>query len=321
MAGSGCSATFKVLRTLQKRKDAGYGSHMATGMAIGMLFLGSGRRTLMTSPHAVASLYISLYPRFPTVATDNTYHPQFLRPLYVLATVPRILETRDVDTGDSCAVPVRINGAKEVTPCVFPPNNSLETLEVEAGCDYYRLSLTRAIPRHQSMLVGGVVWVKKKPSPANDGIYKALHGEGPLNVASIIGTEPDRVHHAVASVTQQLVKGLDTTLQGLWDVKTAVAAVEHPPTRVLETAEVLSKIFPSSCRLTLDAHYEGALRTAVRKFSSPDVALTPAELRALAWFSIPADRGILEKASRSRSEFIAAFPLVSPAVFTLFDGE
>ena len=48
-----------------------YGSHLATHMALGLLFLGGGRYTLSNSPRAVAALIIALFPKFPTHSNDN----------------------------------------------------------------------------------------------------------------------------------------------------------------------------------------------------------------------------------------------------------
>lgn len=50
-----------------------YGSHLATHMALGLLFLGGGRYTLSNSPNAVAALIISLFPKFPTHSNDNRF--------------------------------------------------------------------------------------------------------------------------------------------------------------------------------------------------------------------------------------------------------
>ena len=46
---------------------------------------GGGKMTIGTSNLAIASLLISLYPRFPQNTTDNQYHLQALRHLYALA--------------------------------------------------------------------------------------------------------------------------------------------------------------------------------------------------------------------------------------------
>jgi anaphase-promoting complex subunit 1 len=81
-----------------------YGHHMALNMAVGLLFLGGGRFSLSTSNGAIAALLCALFPRFPTVASDNRFHLQALRHLYVLAAEPRCMEARDIDTGLPCYV-------------------------------------------------------------------------------------------------------------------------------------------------------------------------------------------------------------------------
>ena len=65
--------------------EVAYGFHMAMAMAIGFLFLGGGRLTLGTSKRAVAALLASIFPRFPLGSSDNRYHLQAFRHLYVLA--------------------------------------------------------------------------------------------------------------------------------------------------------------------------------------------------------------------------------------------
>lgn len=50
-----------------------YGSHLATHMALGLIFLGGGKYTLSNSPNAVAALIISLFPKFPTHSNDNRF--------------------------------------------------------------------------------------------------------------------------------------------------------------------------------------------------------------------------------------------------------
>lgn len=73
---------------------------MAINMSIGFLFLGSGAYTLSTNNLSLASLICSLYPMFPNSPNDNRYHLQALRHFYVLAIETRLLQTRDIDTGE-----------------------------------------------------------------------------------------------------------------------------------------------------------------------------------------------------------------------------
>ena len=74
-----------------------YGFHVAISMALGFLFLGGGRLTLGTSKPAIAALLTSIFPRFPLTPSDNRYHLQAFRHLYVLAVEARCVEVRTLD--------------------------------------------------------------------------------------------------------------------------------------------------------------------------------------------------------------------------------
>jgi hypothetical protein len=107
------------------------GTHMAIGMALGLVVLAGGRASVSRSNSAIAALVASLYPRFPLSASDNTYHPQPLRHLYALAVDFRGVEVRDVETGAVVHAPVEVTVAQSladpalgtvrlVTPSVLP---------------------------------------------------------------------------------------------------------------------------------------------------------------------------------------------------------
>lgn len=106
MAGTGHLPTLKLLRGLRRRlapvpaamaattgqnpafSGVGgltYGNHMAISMALGFLFLGSGKQTFGTSNSAIAALLVALFPKFPQTPVDNRFHLQAFRHLYVLA--------------------------------------------------------------------------------------------------------------------------------------------------------------------------------------------------------------------------------------------
>lgn len=89
-----------------------YGFTMAIHMAIGFLFLGSGKYTFSTSNLSIASLLIALYPRFPDSPQDNRYHLQALRHFYVLAIENRLLQSVDIETGELVSVPLEIEYTK-----------------------------------------------------------------------------------------------------------------------------------------------------------------------------------------------------------------
>ena len=91
MAGSGNLDCLRLFRVLRRRVDSevSYGFHVAISMALGFLFLGGGRLTLGTSKPAIAALLTAIFPRFPLTPSDNRYHLQAFRHLYVLAVEAR----------------------------------------------------------------------------------------------------------------------------------------------------------------------------------------------------------------------------------------
>lgn len=139
-AGSGDLEVFRLLRRLRKKGGRSqfrgrYGSYMAVHMAIGFLFLGGGCQTFGTSDEAVATLLCAIYPQFPYDVDDNRYHLQAFRHLYVLATEPRCVETRDVDTGMWCSADIELvlkNGTivKKRAPCIVPEAKLIEEIRV-----------------------------------------------------------------------------------------------------------------------------------------------------------------------------------------------
>ena len=118
MAGTGDLETFRVLRSIRWRcdDDIRYGSHMAFGAAIGLLFLGGGSYTLGRSPEDIAALVMAFFPRLPSTTSDNQHHLQALRHCYALAVEKRELRAVDSETGTIVYVPV------EVSPLIVPGN-------------------------------------------------------------------------------------------------------------------------------------------------------------------------------------------------------
>jgi len=129
---------------------------MAIHIAIGLLFLGSGRASLSQSKRATAALLIAFFPRFPRYAGDNQYHLQPLRHLWVLATDWRGLATVDVDTCADVPVPLQVQlndgidfvgkdaadslatcqSLHVVAPCLLPPFRSITSVRVVSECLY-----------------------------------------------------------------------------------------------------------------------------------------------------------------------------------------
>ena len=115
MAGTGDIECFRTLRVLRKRfeHDMHYGYNMAINMSLGFLFLGSGAFTFSRSDLAIASLLCSLYPIFPSSPNDNRYHLQALRHFYVLAIESRLLQARDIDTGEFLNIQMNVEVIEE----------------------------------------------------------------------------------------------------------------------------------------------------------------------------------------------------------------
>ncbi|WFD27606.1 Anaphase-promoting complex subunit 1 [Malassezia nana] len=120
MAGTGDVETLRVLRAAHGALDVPYGSHMATHMALGLLFLGGGRFSVGRSDRAIAALLMACLPRFPRAPDDTGAHLPALRHLWKLAVAPRLLAARDVTSGDVCFLPVSVGDVRLMTPALVP---------------------------------------------------------------------------------------------------------------------------------------------------------------------------------------------------------
>ena len=110
MAGSGDIETFRRLRVLHGRieKNHNFGAHMASSLALGILFLGGSQYAFGDSNLAIAALVVSLYPVFPSEESEEEVHLQVLRHFWALSIEPRCLVVRDVRNGSPIKVPVTI---------------------------------------------------------------------------------------------------------------------------------------------------------------------------------------------------------------------
>ncbi len=151
MAGSGDLELLMLFRTLAMRpgNEVNYGSHMAIGMAIGFLFLGGSTMTLSRTNEAVAALVTSLFPMFPTQTSDNTFHLQALRHLYVLAVKPSCLIAVDAEKLTPVNATARFDHSESVhfSPCLLPESvvsvsvTSDGYIPVTVDCSRHRLPL------------------------------------------------------------------------------------------------------------------------------------------------------------------------------------
>ncbi|KAJ2847397.1 Anaphase-promoting complex subunit 1 [Coemansia brasiliensis] len=135
MAGSGDISTVKRLRSLHGATGSRlYGNHMASHMALGLLFIGGGAQfTISNSISSIALLTIAFFPRFPQHYSDNNEHLQAWRHLWALCVVPRCLVVRDVSTGKMCKdAVVLLEGNEAVSPLPFPLLEGTSTIKVNA---------------------------------------------------------------------------------------------------------------------------------------------------------------------------------------------
>jgi anaphase-promoting complex subunit 1 len=164
-AGTGDLEIMRRLRVQHgKISDAhDYGAHMATHMTLGLLFFGKGRFTFSTKPAAIAALYCALYPAFPSDSADNRSHLQAARHMWTLATEPRCLVARDVDSGQLVQVPFKIRlfndeqkktygSTQLVAPSLFPQIDRIHSIKVETP-RYYPLELNMSNPGFRSHLI------------------------------------------------------------------------------------------------------------------------------------------------------------------------
>ncbi|KAK9446861.1 uncharacterized protein V1518DRAFT_422840 [Limtongia smithiae] len=114
MSGSGDLDVLRRIRALHGNSsaDVPYGSHLATHLALGMLFVGGGEYAVETKDGidklALAGLLVAMYPQFPNDVLDNQVHLQALRHFWVFACRKRCLVVRAIETARPIEMPVQI---------------------------------------------------------------------------------------------------------------------------------------------------------------------------------------------------------------------
>lgn len=159
MAGTGDLVVFRRLRSLHGRDDneTPYGSHLASHLAIGALFLGGGTFTFGTSNMAIASLLVAFYPIFPSSVQDNKSHLQAFRHFWALAAESRCLVTRDIDTNQPVPTPITItlrdgSQIQKHTPCLLPEFEQIQSIRTDSS-EYWNVVLDlQSNPQHLQVL-------------------------------------------------------------------------------------------------------------------------------------------------------------------------
>jgi len=172
MAGTGDLTVFRRLRSMHGRDDSEtpYGSHLATHLAIGALFLGGGTFTFGTSNLAIASLLVAFYPIFPSTVQDNKSHLQAFRHFWVLAAEARCLVTRDIDTNQPVPIPISIihrdgEETQRHTPCLLPELNLIKTVRTNSP-EYWNvvLDLESNATHIASFKSTQTIYVRRRPA-------------------------------------------------------------------------------------------------------------------------------------------------------------
>jgi anaphase-promoting complex subunit 1 len=145
-----------------------YGIHVATHMALGLLFVGGGRMTLGTSDAAIACMVTAFFPRFHHVSSDNKSFLQALRHLWVMAIEPRCIVARDVRTKEVVFLPLKISLKEEgwsqmVCPTLIPDLDQILSIRVDTPRYWpFHLDMER-IPRHKlNLLRSQTLFVKRR---------------------------------------------------------------------------------------------------------------------------------------------------------------
>ncbi|KAF2199760.1 hypothetical protein GQ43DRAFT_482173 [Delitschia confertaspora ATCC 74209] len=167
MAGTGDLDVFRRLRALHGRvgPEYPYGSHLASHMAFGALFVGGGTYTFSTSNKAIAALICAFYPLYPMEVQDSKAHLQAFRHFWVLAAEPRCIIVRDVDTGRAIKMGLNVSfkdGTDKAfeAPCLLPELHTLSTITT-TNIDYWPTTLDfvnnplhlQTFERHQTLHV------------------------------------------------------------------------------------------------------------------------------------------------------------------------
>ncbi|SCV73235.1 BQ2448_7160 [Microbotryum intermedium] len=231
MAGTGEINVLRRLRVAHGHFGEGvtYGTHLASHMALGLLCAGSGQYTLGTSNTAIAALVISFFPTFPPTPGDNRSHLQAYRHLWTIAVEPRCLVARDIDTGESTFLPVRLRlvdpmststagGPSEVrakqlvAPTLIPELKLIQTIQVDTP-RYWSFALNLASPssarqREAFLADHTTLWVKRRTGHLS-------YAQDPRGVRSIFTRSKSETGSAVLDFgrTVRLLSPSSTGLQ------------------------------------------------------------------------------------------------------------
>lgn len=237
MAGTGEINVLRRIRVAHGLFSDGitYGSHLAVHMSLGLLFLGQGKQTLGNSDAAVAALFLSLYPIFPSTSLENRFHLQAYRHLWVLAVEPRYLEARDVDSGEPVFLPVRLRLKPDsvsgqpsgkaaikqlVAPTLIPSISQIGAIQIDSP-RYWAFALNLSSnPSHlEQFLRDSTLYVKRKTGHLS-------YAQDPRGIRSIFTRSKSETGSSVFDFGQT-ARMLSTSANGLRDFVAAFSGDEE----------------------------------------------------------------------------------------------
>ncbi|KAK4701396.1 anaphase-promoting complex subunit 1, partial [Phenoliferia sp. Uapishka_3] len=243
MAGTGEINVLRRLRVAHGHFSEGvtYGTHLASHMALGLLFVGGGQYTLGTSNSAIAALVIAFFPAFPPLPTENRAHLQAYRHLWTLAIEPRCLQVRDVDTNEPTFLPIKLRlvehadvaRAKQlvakqlVAPTLIPEIQLIDTIQIDSP-RYWSFALhLRSNPDHlASFLRDATIFVKRRTGHLS-------YAQDPRGIRSIFTRSKSETGSSVydfgetARMLAASATGLRDFVSAFSDDPEAIAAVAH----------------------------------------------------------------------------------------------
>lgn len=244
MAGTGEINCLRRLRVAHGQFGEGvtYGTHLASHMALGILFVGSGLFTLGSSDCAVAAMLLAFYPAFPSTSTENRAHLQAYRHLWTLAVEPRCLQVKDVDTNEPVFLPVRlrlidlktntIRSKALVAPTLIPEIKLIDSIQIDSPRYWtFNLNLSSSSSSTNSIhlinfLKNGTIFVKRRTGHLS-------YAQDPRGIRSIFTRSKSETGSSVFDLGEMSrylnlnASGLRDFVEAFSDDNLSIEAVRH----------------------------------------------------------------------------------------------
>lgn len=197
-AGSGDLMILRRIRLFHGRVSDGirFGDHCAAHMALGLLFLGKGKYSLSRSPVAIASLFCAFFPNFPTSEGANLVNLEAFRHLWVLAVERRAISTRQIGTGNCCAVSALVSHDHRIEriecPCWLPPIPEIDWIQFEGV--KWPLKLDMSSDLHKSIMKRKDIIVSSNTNDqkdSSDALYELVQQSETMLLADY--TKPNQL--------------------------------------------------------------------------------------------------------------------------------